>query len=352
MKRKSASTYLIIFAFVLLCLGFVMAFFIYRTVENLKYDAKIINQTGIIRGSIQRLVKLELSGSDGSNDNLVQKIDRLIDNFLLMKEGYQHNGAGQELSKNIHALKNNWQDLKANLIEFRSNQSETKRKQIIRKSEICWETADAAVYAAQIATEDKVAGIKLFYSIILLNVLNTLFVIWLIYTFVRKKLEYQASYDSLTGLLNRYSYDYEIKKEISRSRRYNRVMSLLLFDIDRFKEINDNYGHKQGDRVLSDLASLVKNSVRKTDSVFRVGGEEFAIIAPETGGNYASKMAEKIRRGVEKHSFSGIRQVTISLGIAELVRNTTDTDLFRQADQALYQAKNGGRTCVKVFANE
>jgi diguanylate cyclase (GGDEF)-like protein len=269
-----------------------------------------------------------------------------------MDEGYKAGGSGEELVKGIQDLKGKWQSLKESLIEYRSNQSGHIREQIILKSEICWKTADAAVLIAQIATEDKIGGIKLFYIIILLNFLNSLIAIWLVYVYVRKKLEYQASYDSVTRLLNRYSYENEIEKEISRCKRYNRNMSLVLFDIDHFKDINDRHGHKRGDQVLSKLAKLVEKSVRKSDLVFRIGGEEFAIIIPETEADGASRMAEKIRREVENSSFQPVKQVTISLGVAELPGNTTHADLFRHADKALYQAKHSGRNRVKIFVDD
>ena len=135
-----------------------MAIFVYRTVENLKDDARIINHAGVVRGSIQRLTKLELSDPVQSNEELIGKIDNLIENFFLMDEGYKAGGSGKELVKRIRDLKGKWESLKESLVEYRFNRSEHIRKQVILKSEICWKTADAAVLTAQIATEDKIGA--------------------------------------------------------------------------------------------------------------------------------------------------------------------------------------------------
>ncbi len=348
MNSFRLSTYLIFLAGFLLCIGLVMAVFIYRTMENLKNDAEIINHAGSIRGMIQRITKLHLFEPHVSYDLLIQETDRMTETFLCT-QSIRQGRVSKEFIENIKNLKVKWQNLKKNLDKYRVHTSEQIREQIIRESEDCWQIADSAVFTAQIATESKVRGISLFYFVISLYAVNTLVIIWFVCTFVRKNLEYHALHDAMTGLLNRRSYEDNVEKETARCKRYGSKMSIIIFDIDYFKKINDTYGHKTGDAVLIRLAEAVRVSVRRTDSVFRVGGEEFLILMPETGVREAAVLAEKIRNLVESQSFSPADQVTVSLGIAESDGTVNPSDLYRQADTALYRAKANGRNKSEIY---
>ncbi len=351
MNSLRLSTYLIFLAVFLLCLGMVMGVFIYRTVENLKNDAEIINHAGIIRGMIQRITKLHLSDPLQSHDLLIQEIDRGTESFLCAESVRKRKTGHPEFMETIKNLKEKWEDLKKSLTQYRMHPSEQIRKQIIAESETCWKIADSAVLSAQIATEGKIRQIRLFYLVLSLYAVNTLAIIWFVYVFVRKKLEYHAWHDAMTGLFNRRSYEDTVEKELARCSRYGSTLSLILFDIDYFKAVNDTYGHKTGDSVLIRLARTVRESVRKTDSVFRVGGEEFAILMPEAGVKEAAVLAEKIRTRVESQPFSPVKEVTVSLGIAESDGTVSLSDLYRQADTALYRAKENGRNKVEIFKN-
>ncbi len=156
--------------------------------------------------------------------------------------------------------------------------------------------------------------------------------------------------DGLTELFNRRYFDEVLQKEVSRARRYGRPFSLVLFDIDHFKRINDTYGHLAGDAVLRQLGQIVASHVRRDDVVARTGGEEFAVILPETELPQARAFADKLRRLVERtdFQFEGTRvPVTISLGVAEWAAQLVDgADLVKRADEKLYEAKRGGRNRV------
>jgi two-component system, cell cycle response regulator len=162
--------------------------------------------------------------------------------------------------------------------------------------------------------------------------------------------------DALTGLANRRLFNYLIEREINRSRRYGRPVSLLMMDIDFFKRINDTWGHPAGDVVLRDLGALVRQSVRKLDVPVRYGGEEFAIILPETTLEEAVNLAERFRIMVERTVFSNGRErlpVTISIGIASIGNNSvadnmSQEEFLQMADSALYQAKQSGRNRIAV----
>lgn len=157
--------------------------------------------------------------------------------------------------------------------------------------------------------------------------------------------------DGLTQIFNKRYFTESLEREIARSNRYRRDMSLVMFDLDHFKAINDTYGHLAGDQVLKTLALTIKAKIRREDLFARYGGEEFAIVLPEIDGYNAHQFAEKIRRIVENTEivFEGTRiPVTISMGVATLEAETSDAaSLIKRADERLYEAKKSGRNCVK-----
>lgn len=152
--------------------------------------------------------------------------------------------------------------------------------------------------------------------------------------------------DPLTGVFNRMGYNEGMGREHARWKRYGGELSLVIFDLDLFKSINDNYGHAAGDKVLASLASLLRRQIRHCDILCRLGGEEFAIILPETGVVGAANAAEKLRASVATSQFRFKEQpvpVTVSIGIAEFREQDTQEDVFERADRALYLAKKLGR---------
>jgi diguanylate cyclase (GGDEF)-like protein len=162
--------------------------------------------------------------------------------------------------------------------------------------------------------------------------------------------------DELTGLFNYRHMQQRLEDEFERSVRYERPLSLLMIDADDFKEYNDRYGHPAGDRALLELGQLLKEMVREIDVPSRYGGEEFAVILPETDADGAFVVAEKIREAVAAHAFlgeDGERDVhlTVSIGLANFPAHAHDREtLLRQADEALYQAKRNGRDRVRAAA--
>jgi diguanylate cyclase (GGDEF)-like protein len=164
-----------------------------------------------------------------------------------------------------------------------------------------------------------------------------------------------AIYDTLTNVHNRRYFDERIGAETKKSFLSGTPLSLVMVDIDYFKNVNDTYGHTEGDKVLYKIASLLKNSVRKDDTVARYGGEEFVLILPGAKLEVTSMIAERIRRLVETTLFEvGQTQIhlTISLGISNLPshRAKSEEELIKMADHALYNAKRGGRNRVCIFA--
>ncbi|MBN1899680.1 MAG: GGDEF domain-containing protein, partial [Spirochaetes bacterium] len=169
----------------------------------------------------------------------------------------------------------------------------------------------------------------------------------------------RAITDGLTGLYNHNFFQNYLMKSTERANRFNNELSLLMIDIDHFKECNDTYGHRAGDEVLHNVSEILQKTARRSDLVARYGGEEFAIILPETGLEGARIAAEKIREAIETSRVKtkvGKKdeeiQVTVSVGVAELEPGEEPISLIERSDQALYKAKERGRNCVKVFGEK
>jgi diguanylate cyclase (GGDEF)-like protein len=167
------------------------------------------------------------------------------------------------------------------------------------------------------------------------------------------ELEHEARTDHLTGIANRRQFSYLAEIEIDRAIRDRREVSVLLLDIDCFKQINDTYGHKTGDRVLRQLAELCSHTLRESDVVGRIGGEEFALLLPESNMAQALELAERLRwaiatDAVRLDSDESIH-ITVSIGVSTLCADVrTIEGLLAAADVALYEAKNGGRNTVRT----
>ena len=153
--------------------------------------------------------------------------------------------------------------------------------------------------------------------------------------------------DGLTGISNRPSVEKSLRIEFERSKRYNSPLSLILLDVDHFKDVNDTYGHQKGDEILIAFASLLKKACRANDIAARYGGEEFLMILPQSNSQGAFKIAERVRKEMMRISFTGNESnfaVTVSCGVAEFNKNYESiNEVIDAADRGLYEAKNGGR---------
>ena len=162
-----------------------------------------------------------------------------------------------------------------------------------------------------------------------------------------------AMTDGLTRLFNHRHFYELLEQEFQRTRRYKTNLSMIMIDIDFFKQINDTYGHQAGDEILKELANVISREVREVDLLARYGGEEFAVLLPQTNLEKAREVAERIRKSVEKHEFDSLEstiKVTISIGVAGFPENmvNSQTELVQVADTALYKAKESGKNCVII----
>ena len=156
----------------------------------------------------------------------------------------------------------------------------------------------------------------------------------------------QATHDALTGLPNRLMFDNELEKVLYRCRRYDEKASIVVCDIDNFKKINDTYGHLVGDYALVNIARIIEERVRKSDTVSRWGGEEFVLILHPADLSQAEAVAESIREMIAAFEFEHFHHITCSFGITQIMPDDTPDALFKRADEALYKAKDSGKNCI------
>ena len=166
---------------------------------------------------------------------------------------------------------------------------------------------------------------------------------------LHQQMSLMAYTDPLTNIYNRLHFGHFLDAEIDRVKRYGGTFSIIFFDLDRFKEVNDEYGHLVGDEVLKRVTEIVEKANRNADIFARYGGEEFIILAPATDIAGARVHAERLRNDIEHHRFSEISHLTCSFGVAEYKPDADDvTSLFKRADTALYNAKKLGRNRVET----
>jgi len=172
---------------------------------------------------------------------------------------------------------------------------------------------------------------------------------------MHRQVSRMADLDALTQAWNRRKFTEGLRAEFSRARRTNRLLSLAVLDVDHFKKINDTHGHPVGDAVLVDLARVIGQERRIYDGVGRLGGEEFAVLLPETGVTGGSVVGERLRAAIAAASLGGlpIGAVTVSIGVAQGPVDAEDTPeaLYKRADERLYEAKRGGRDRVVAGVN-
>jgi diguanylate cyclase (GGDEF)-like protein/PAS domain S-box-containing protein len=163
-----------------------------------------------------------------------------------------------------------------------------------------------------------------------------------------EKMEQLSITDTLTKLNNRYKIEDILKDEISRAKRYERCFGLLMLDIDYFKDVNDKYGHIQGDKVLKEFATILNTQARETDYIGRWGGEEFLIVIPESSEDAVLKFANRLRSIIARHRFDVVGQITVSIGATVYDKFETIESLITKADDAMYISKNLGRNSVHI----
>jgi len=164
-----------------------------------------------------------------------------------------------------------------------------------------------------------------------------------------QQVEHIATHDALTGVFNRHMFKSLFEMEIKRAKRYNQPLSLVLADVDHFKAVNDQYGHIVGDQVLCHIANVLSKHLREGDVLSRWGGEEFAIVFPNTTAEQAYDMTDRIRRIIAESSFESLIFLTCSFGVTSYLNDDSVNSIFARVDKALYQAKSNNRNNVQLL---
>jgi diguanylate cyclase (GGDEF)-like protein len=173
----------------------------------------------------------------------------------------------------------------------------------------------------------------------------------------QQHLEYQTQVDSLTGLFNRRAFEKKIHEEFERSKRYHNPLSVLILDLDNFKNINDTYGHHGGDAALVKISETLREKTRQSDFPSRYGGEEFVLILPETDQESALQVANKVHEAIRSSSFGTTNHpftLTVSIGLSSTSSRFYSSwqDMVDDADRALYLAKNNGKDKIEIWEPE
>ena len=311
--------------------------FVYQFYRNSKDDAAIINSLGKIRGSIQRYVKLILV-KDESLD--VAEVDRTVNELISQYEN--------DNIPFLESIKTTWSNIKELSDKYLKDSNHSNRQLLINESEKIWETSENLVRSKQDSSENDMVYLLLPVAFLTLEFFVGIGLLYIVKKYVYDNLESITLYDLLTDVYSRRYFFELLKGEISKAQRKEYMFSVIMFDIDHFKKVNDTYGHDKGDYVLKTIADIVKSSIRKADALSRIGGEEFTILLPDTNIDKATALAERVRRSVEDYKFDVVGRATISLGVTEFKADDSSDTLFKRVDEAMYLAKTSGRNCVKV----
>jgi diguanylate cyclase (GGDEF)-like protein len=311
--------------------------FVYQFYRNSKDDAAIINSLGKIRGSIQRYVKLILV-KDESLD--VAEVDRTVNELISQYEN--------DNIPFLESIKTTWSNIKELSDKYLKDSNHSNRQLLINESEKIWETSENLVRSKQYSSENDMVYLLLPVAFLTLEFFVGIGLLYIVKKYVYDNLESITLYDLLTDVYSRRYFFELLKGEISKAQRKEYMFSVIMFDIDHFKKVNDTYRHDKGDYVLKTIADIVKSSIRKADALSRIGGEEFTILLPDTNIDKATALAERVRRSVEDYKFDVVGRATISLGVTEFKADDSSDTLFKRVDEAMYLAKNSGRNCVKV----
>jgi diguanylate cyclase (GGDEF)-like protein len=312
----------------------------------LEQDAKLISNIGFIRGSTQRILKFELLGNIDSVDFSISEVDKIFDIYIVKGESSEFR-FDPEIHQPFKSLYDEWTSFKSTLYKKRSGDQQYSQE-LLLMSESIWSGSNSLMLRKVIGSDRKTSNIKKLYYYVFFLFASS-FIFYLISKIFVQKVEHSSCHDSLTSVYNRSQFDLDIKEEIGRYERNKREFSLFMMDIDHFKKVNDSLGHAEGDRVLKKMAGTVRQCIRKTDFFYRIGGEEFAVLSPETDRESALLLAEKIQSAVEKEFSKDKSKITISIGISVYTDGVSHYDYYNQADNALYEAKRTGRNKSVIF---
>jgi diguanylate cyclase (GGDEF)-like protein len=334
---------------VLIFLLIVDLFLMLLIIQKLEDFADIVNRSGKVRGGIQRVAKLYFAHDYKTMQTVITYVDKNL--FILTNsvETLKFPILDRDLNPKPVEVEKCWYKLKKLVLKKDS----APRGEILKISEVCWKKTDYYTDFYQKLVERNVNYLKILYLYTSsVSLFLGFYFIYLIYTELERKLEFFANYDPLTKTFNRASLR-DLFFHIKDKKEYQ-PLSLIIFDLDHFKQINDTFGHNIGDKVLKEVARVVRKNLRRGDIFARWGGEEFVILLPNTDLKGAKKVAEKLRIAIESIKIPELqgRKVTASFGVTQVYPNEVLAEAIHRADMALYKAKNEGRNRIKVFEED
>jgi diguanylate cyclase (GGDEF)-like protein len=322
-------------------LGFI---FIIQETGRLNNDAWLINHSGLIRGGSQRLVKIWLLEQKVDFD-IIADTDAIFNQFL-KNEPWLDTRSRRHAIPLFHEMRNDWLILKQ-FLTTHTPALPADRQTAFDLSENLWNRANKMTFTVQDVSQSNLATIRLVFLVVILSIILVFIAVMLTRERFFRTVQFYAEHDPLTHALNRRSWSLISRREIQRANRYSLPLAIALIDYDRFKEVNDTFGHKTGDIVLIDSVSIMQTMIRDSDYFFRVGGEEFLVLMAQTKCEEAVVIAERLRSAVAANKFPKAGHVTISIGVAELAGSESIDNLYIRADKALYKAKNSGRNRIE-----
>ena len=331
---KISRRLIFILAFIIL-LSPVNGYIIYKQYQGIENNALSVNNFGFLRGSIQRYEKLKLYSEHTGRERVIEEIfDKLEKEFVVPNIGNPFL-IEKHFFQDFQELRDSWETL----LYLNKN-----RLQI---SEKCWKISNRLTYSVQEFSEIKERDfLTALLTLILVNTFLLFIAIYIVLKLVKGELEHSAVVDPLTELYNRRFLLEQLEYLSSSYKRHKKIFSILLIDVDHFKMVNDEFGHQVGDEVLKKIAGLLKKLLRTSDMAFRYGGEEFVVIVPETVGMSAEILANRFREMISEGYLIHNKKVTVSVGVAEYVEGESIVEMLKRCDNALYEAKNGGRDKV------
>lgn len=207
-------------------------------------------------------------------------------------------------------------------------------------------TLIASVIPAFLITLQSIEMATVLLTLVLTNIFSYIFS--LKHREQRRELRHLALFDALTGVRNRRALDQRLEQCMEEETQY----CLMILDIDHFKKLNDEFGHKVGDELLTTIAEIISNRIRTTDTLYRYGGEEFVIVAPDISIEHCVNLAEELRELVMAHKFTQDISMTISIGVSELKKGESAHEWVLRSDKALYKAKDSGRNQTVTAGKE
>ena len=338
MNKNKLSNLIIVTLILNIVLLLAISFFYrYELKKNIEKDAVIVNMLGKIRGNIQRYTKFKII-----NNKKYKKIGIEINtlfkevNSIFLKDNKTLSQCKKQFLYQLKHLKLTW------------NEIEHSQKNLISLSEIAWREANILIahfeHIHKLKFNNLIKDLNLFIyiSIAFLSLITLI-----VYTKIKKGLEIDIVTDELTKLYNRLFFNKQYHYLVTKYERFKTPFSMVIIDIDNFKKINDTYGHKKGDKILKEVAQVIKDSIRRTDLAFRYGGEEIVVLLPDTELDKAKKIADRIRKNIEQKVKIQNNSVTISAGVG-MYNGGNSHEFFKKVDKALYMAKKSGKNKVII----